>query len=443
MGNLESLRLIVANLHVEPLMPGEIRADHLRHSPFARVRLCPQGYVGIRKEGAEAFSDLALALFQNNPAYRRGCKLEELTTSLFGILLEKFSTRTAKPITPRDLAAVEQAIADWFKAHAFSYHFFIPCVLTPRKAPPFAIGPVSFLPLEDFIIRQQQQLQEDFEMLMGTMIRDMRTQRADWIAEVDVHDSQASRAEELGNVAVDIALTAVQLAAHPEGMLHHLARMTSRTTTAFKVTPSRRSDGRLATSVTSTQPGLLLLEGNLQTILRNNADLLRTLGAQIDTFLNGSGFIPILAQSLVDAAYWAHEAFAEPLDTIAVPKLETTMEVLLRAESASGAITGLRQAIRAFYGLHESDLINPYSQTTVKRFVDDLVTDRSRILHGTWSTLNDTLEAGREGLQNFVIDLLKRYILAVGDYISTGSPTDNHAAFLAYVERQQKTRIPE
>jgi len=213
-----------------------------------------------------------------------------------------------------------------------------------------------------------------------------------------------------------------------------------RTTAAFKGTPSHRSDGRLATSVTSTRPGLLLLDGNLQRILVNNVALLRTLGAQIGTFLNGNGSAPILGQSLVDAAYWAHEAFAEPLDTIAIPKLETAIEVLLRGESAQGAKARLKQAIRAFYGLNETDLISPYSQTSVKRFVDDLVTDRSRILHGTWSTLNHTLEAGREGLQNFVIDLLKRYILALKEYITSENPTDNCTAFLAFVERRQQAR---
>jgi hypothetical protein len=70
----------------------------------------------------------------------------------------------------------------------------------------------------------------------------------------------------------------------------------------------------------------------------------------------------------------------------------------------------------------------------VKRFVEELVGDRSRILHGTWSTLNDTLEAGREGLQNFVIDMLRKYALALGEYVCSGNPTDNHTAFLTFVE---------
>lgn len=443
MGNLESLRHIVANLHVEPLVEGAIRVDRVKNMDFARARMGPQGYVGIRRSGAEALSDLALALFQGSMEYRRGCKLKELTTRLFEILIDKFSARTTTdPIGTGDLEAVERALAEWFKQHAFSFHFFVPCVLTPRKAPPFVIGPVRFLHQEDFVSREQQQGQGEFETSFGKMVGDMRSLGADWVAEVDVQGSLEARAQELADLAVDIALTGIQLAAHPEGgeVLRHLARMTARTVAAFKTTPFQRSDGMLKTIVTLTQPGLLLLDGNLRTILRNNEKLLKSLGAQIDTFLSGAGPVPILARSLVDAAYWAHEAFAEPLDTIAVPKLETAVEVLLRAESASRARSRLKQAIRAFYGLNQTDLINPYSQTTVGRFVNGLISDRSQVLHGTLSTLNDTLEAGREGLQNFVIDLLKGHVVAIGEYASAVNPVDDHAAFLEFVERRWRER---
>jgi hypothetical protein len=114
--------------------------------------------------------------------------------------------------------------------------------------------------------------------------------------------------------------------------------------------------------------------------------------------------------------------------------------VLLHAESASKARVRLKRAIWAFYGLKEGDFINPYSQTTVKSFVDDFVTSRSRILHGTWSTLSESLEAGREGLQNFTVDLLKNYILAIEAYVAAGSPLDRHSAFLAFVERERQAR---
>jgi hypothetical protein len=278
MGRLDRLGQVVANLRIEQHSPGEIRADRLQRSGFARARLSPVGFIGLRMEGAEAFSDLAHSLFQSKTEYRRGCKLKEFASALFEILIQEFAQDSDRPIAVGDLTKVEQAIADWYNSHSFGHNFYIPCVLTPRSAPTFAIGPVRFQPLEEFVKHQQIQLGEEFEIRLGAMVRDTRTKKGDWIAEVDVSASLESRAEELGNLAVDVALTGIQLAAHPPELLHHLARTTSRMTAAFKMTASRRSDGGFSSGAAFTQSGLLLLEGNLQRILQNNAVLLKTLG---------------------------------------------------------------------------------------------------------------------------------------------------------------------
>jgi hypothetical protein len=146
---------------------------------------------------------------------------------------------------------------------------------------------------------------------------------------------------------------------------------------ALQVTPYHRSDGQVKTSVAYTQAGVLLLEGNLQRVQQNGERLLRAIGSQVEVFLNGGGPVPCFARAWTDAAYWGHEAFAEPLDTIAASKLETAIEVLVLSTSTSGSKRRIQQAIGAFYGLMEEDFINPYSQTTVKRFAEELVTDRS------------------------------------------------------------------
>jgi hypothetical protein len=62
--------------------------------------------------------------------------------------------------------------------------------------------------------------------------------------------------------------------------------------------------------------------------------------------------------------------------------------ILRMVESTSGSKARVLKAIRAFYGLTKDQFINPQSQLTVEKFATGFVTDRSRILHGTWSTLN-------------------------------------------------------
>jgi hypothetical protein len=102
---------------------------------------------------------------------------------------------------------------------------------------------------------------------------------------------------------------------------------------------------------------------------------------------------------------------AEPLDSIAVAKLETALEVLLHAEKASGSQTRMLTILETFYGLKPEDPLTDGATTTAKHFARSVVHDRSRILHGTWSTLNSRLASNRTGLENFVTAVIHRAAL--------------------------------
>jgi len=75
--------------------------------------------------------------------------------------------------------------------------------------------------------------------------------------------------------------------------------------------------------------------------------------------------------------------------------------------------------------------------STAKQFARSVVGDRSRILHGTWSTLNSRLAFNRSGLENFVIAVIRRAALELEDYALTASPEDNIDDFLAWVKRRE------
>jgi hypothetical protein len=121
-----------------------------------------------------------------------------------------------------------------------------------------------------------------------------------------------------------------------------------------------------------------------------------------------------------------------------VPKLETSIEVLLRSESTKGSKARVIKAIEAVYGLKRTDFINPNSQTMVEQFAQGFVTDRSRILHGTWSTLNHSLRASRPSLTMLVRSLLATYSLVLDTYVGEASPTDEVDAFLNYMDQQRQ-----
>jgi hypothetical protein len=171
----------------------------------------------------------------------------------------------------------------------------------------------------------------------------------------------------------------------------------------------------------------------LPDILQKTAPSISAVGACVTSFASGRYRLPNLERAWCDAAYWLHEALAEPVDAIAIAKLETALEVLLRAESASGSQRRLEAILQAFYGLSPTDPLHSETSTTAKQFARGFVGDRSRILHGTWSTLNSRLSLGRGGMEEFVIAVIRRAALELENYASTRAPSDEIDAWLAWV----------
>ena len=77
----------------------------------------------------------------------------------------------------------------------------------------------------------------------------------------------------------------------------------------------------------------------------------------MQSFASGVYRKPNLERAWCDAAYWLREALAEPMDSIAMAKLETALEVLLRSESSKGSTRRLLTILRYFFGLKPDDPI--------------------------------------------------------------------------------------
>ena len=432
---LASLQHIVNNLHSEPLKKGPMTESQLQELRLIRGKIGPSGIVGVRVEAAEAVNELAEAIF-NDPRYGRGTTFATVVNQLIDVVISSYSPKAT--MQPADVDFIEQKMADWLQKQIAVHEFYIPCFLAPWPAPAFSIGPVRFTHVQEFAAAAKVETGAMFDVTFGDVFQHMGRVGANWIATVQVDCCTKERAQEIANLAADIALGGLQLCISEDGA-QHMARMTGRTMPVFHHAVSR-SNGQLSSASTNSQPGLAFGPYFLDRRLAEARPVLDSIGARVRTFVTGGGGpISELEQAWADAAYWFHEGLAEPLDTIAVPKLETALEVLLRSESTSGSKARVLKAIRAFHGKEPGDFINPQSQVTVEQFAKGFVRDRSRVLHGTWSTLVHSLRGSRPSLTLLVRELLALYTLALDQFAVTASPSDDIEAFLNFIDGLRKT----
>jgi hypothetical protein len=436
MNRLELLCHIVKNLDTEKLTPGTITQARLDDSPFVKGRFGPMEIIGIRKEAGEALFNFANTIFSSSTDYSRGTTFKDLYNELSDVIIDDFFGRNWRELKADDVVHVESKVDEWFEQLIASHKLYIPCILSPYYAPPFIIGPVTFVHINDFITQERASNPDHF-FTFESLINSMQLESAQWMAIIEIDKCTKDRAWELGELAVDIALVGIQLIV-PLHYSQHMARMTARTIPRFRTTVSI-SNGIYSGGGTNQHPGLGMGPGLFEDYLTKGSLLMKAVGPRVTSFLGGVSALPILEQAWADAAYWFHEGLAEPLDTIAVPKLETAIEVLLRAESASGSKSRLLKAISTFYGLERNQFINPESLITVEKFATGFVTDRSRILHGTWSTLTHSLRDSRPSLTTLVFGLLSNYVLELDRYATIVGATDNIEQFLTSVETLRRT----
>jgi len=437
---LALLQHIVKNLHVEPWKKdGPLNQDQLRALQLFTGKIGPKGIVGIRIEAAESVSQLSDAIYTTS-AYQRGVTYAAVANKLTDTIILNYAVKSNAAIGGNDMSFVEKEVDDWFKAQIASHEFYIPCFITPWHGPAFSIGPVHFTHVQDFAPAERAETGPMYDLTFGVVFEQMGRAAANWIATVKVEDCTKERAQEIANLAVDIALAGLQLCI-PEDDARHMARMTGRTMPVFSQAVSR-SAGNLSAGLTNSEPGRAFGPGFLEKRLADTKPVIDSVGGRLATFISGKAGLAELEQAWPDAAYWFHEGLAEPLDTIAVSKLETAIEILLRSESTKGSKARVLKAIEAFYGLKSEDFINPQSQTTVEQFAQGFVRDRSRILHGTWSTLNHSLRASRPSLTTLVRDLLAQYSIVLDRYAVAAAPNDDVEAFLSFIdaERQAATK---
>lgn len=433
------LRQVSKNLVRRPSVFDAINQAYLRGEGFGQARQRGDGVVALLREGQEAFNKLSKCVVRRSPAMKRGTTLANVETELFDFLATRYIDAQVADIGISDVAQMHEHFAAWFGAAVGPMNIFVPCVISPWQSPRFSIGPVEFTFIDD--VRHGDPYLRSGPDILGRkgfeeLLRLMRETHASWLACVPVLGCEQKRAEELAALAVDVAIVAIQLAA-PGWGTSNMSRLDSRRGFNEKRTLVE-AGGYFTFGWTRNEPGMPIGKGTLADIVQRSQPVMIAVGNFVRSFTTAEYRLPKLEQAWCDAAYWLHQGLAEPLETISVAKLETAIEVLTQAESAAGSRRRILAVLEAFFGLTAaSPMVQGYSKTA-EEFARDLVRDRSRILHGTWSTLNSQLAADREGLQNFLITLIRSAATNLDEYAAQPDAMDDVERFLAWVIRRRQ-----
>jgi hypothetical protein len=124
----------------------------------------------------------------------------------------------------------EADLAAWWNTVAGRRRHFIPCAMLPEVANDVVVGPVTFVHASR-IVGHPLGLAQDHaltELAWENIGRALAERSAAWIAIVDVDGCHPNRSTEIADLAVDVAITAIQLLV-PGAYSGLMARITART----------------------------------------------------------------------------------------------------------------------------------------------------------------------------------------------------------------------
>lgn len=436
------LRTLASHLERRPLTLERLTPDFLHREHLGYVREKTNSIICIRMPGHHALADLADCLLDHSPAMQRGAFYRDVESELFDFI-ESYISRDPAAIDSTDVDSLLRHFQKWFASKAEPRRVFVPCVISRTPAPRFEVGPITF-EFVDHVMQSDFYPHGDGEAALDRigfdrLLQWMRERDGDWLARVSVDGCEHKRAQEIAELAVDLAIAALQLAA-PYLHTRSMARLDARRGTSQKRTLSE-AHGHHSSGWSNQEPGLSIGAGTLADILQQTAPIFTAVGNVVHSFASGSFRFPVLETAWCDAAYWLHQALAESIDTIAVTKLETALEVLLRSENNEGSQRRMLEILRAFFDLGPNDPIAPGSALTARQFARRVVRDRSRILHGTWSTLSTRI-IDRAGMEQFVITVLRSAALQLEAYARSAAPVDGLDEFLGWIQQGKLAHDP-
>jgi len=325
--------------------------------------------IGLTPPGASAVAALADDLRRTDPAYRRGSSLRAFTTVVAGTVLNRFGETVAPAVDADDVAALEADLRTWFDGVAIPRTHYVPCAVIAERVAPFDIGPITFVHASELAMHPRCLVAPELtEVTLDPIYRSLRERAATWVAILEVSGCDPAQSSERADLAVDVALAAIQLVI-PPAYGRPISRVTGRTAPPWRGNLSI-ANGHVSFGIENKEAGHGLSGLAFEQMLGDASALLASAGNSIDAFLTGRGQLATLRQAWCDGAYWFHEALAEPLCTVASTKFETAVEALLRAESTPGSEARIRTAVKALTGLEPKTFLPGSSTLTVEKFAE-------------------------------------------------------------------------
>ncbi|MFT9019523.1 hypothetical protein [Acetobacter malorum] len=412
---------------------------------FWRPPLVKYGQVDLSSGTVTAFAEpdakfimqIADYIRNKNDKIKRGANKKDVAEHIACEIRRIHNKLKSKKECTEILPSIEDGVEKWFEYNAQTIVHYIPCIIMPDYADQFSIGPITFTHIHD-ILKGSHNL--PYRLLpkshYDALCRALNDSSAAWVAIVEVTKCLEDRSLELANLAVDVAIGALKIVVTKTNNGSGMARATARTLSKWK--------GSLAgyTSEFSKGPaqrtlGILLDGHKFNEVIIKNKLFISNVGISLNAFLSGQDQLRNLRQAWCDSAYWYHEGTAEPLATVAVVKLETAIESLLRTSSSKGSEDRIKSIIQKITGLKKTDIIPEPIGKSVEKYAKYLVSARSRILHGTLSALMDDTGEERDHLIWLARKLLLTCGNAIEDFSTDGDASDNIEKFLEWLEKRQ------
>jgi len=436
------LRRVMRGMEKRFISPAQANKQYLSDHRLARSYPVEDGVYVFDQSADDALDDLVASLITRSPGMERGSAFETVHRELIDTMTN-YLGRAEGSLDAAVVATIHADLEKWFGERSKSRQVFIPCAISPWEAPRFSIGSVVFI-YRNEVTRSEFYPPDSGPVRQGfdDMLFEMDKTRAHWLACVSVEYCDRERGEETAALATDLALTGLQLILPLFWYTREMSRLDTRRGEARTHSISL-SEGTYSLRSSVQDAGSLIGAGTLADALARSTQWTHAIGSCVTSFATGKFRLPNLELAWCDAAYWLHEALAEASDAIAYAKLETALEVLARAESTSGSQMRIELILVAFYNLSPSDKLTPESKMTARQFAKEIVRDRSRILHGTWSTLQPNIGMNRERMERFAIEVIRRTALEMEEYATTTAPKDDIESLLTWVRSKRRPATPQ
>ena len=434
------LRAVIRGTEERPIHFLDVTPDYLRSEGMVWFLPSLRGTAVFTRDAYDALDSLAQALIKECQGLDRGIDFRRIRRKIFTAIESHIGSDPALLLS-NDVTALVAQLRTWFQHEAEPRVVFVPCAISPWPASQFTIGSVRFIYVDDvpgadfYPPIADSMLRKNFD----AMLERMKSERAHWLAQISVEGSDQERGEEIGALAADLAIVTLQLALPTSWNTRRMSRLDARRSGAKSQTLSRTATTDCG-SHSIHDAGINIGPGTMQDILLNCATLVDAVGICVTAFANGHFTLPLLERAWCDAAYWYHEALAERIDSIAIAKLETSLEVLLKSTSTKGSQRRIRLVLEAFFNLKPEDPIVSGSSTSANELAKSIVENRSKILHGVMSTLQPHIGIDRDGLEEFVASVLRRAVTELAGYRSSPSHLDEIEAFLKWVKSKNTSQ---